>query len=138
MSRASGMYDDTFIYYVRQHDYENIQRYIPYVDVNKKDKYRQSSLHYAAINPELRIIELLLNNGALVDIRGPQNRTPLMIACTYDNLDVINKLLDRGADINAIDDIGKTPLMHCIPRSVVILNRLIERGADVNILNNDG
>jgi ankyrin repeat protein len=61
-----------------------------------------------------------------------------MIACTYDNLDVINKLLDRGADINAIDDIGKTPLMHCIPRSVVILNRLIERGAYIDARDSNG
>lgn len=47
----------------------------------------------------------------------------------------IRLLLDHGADVNAVDDLGRTALMHAVVSDVVPLDAvklLIERGADVN------
>lgn len=51
------------------------------------------------------------------------------------DINAVRLMLDRGADVNAIDSFGRTPLMYAaasdlLPRDVVKL--LVERGANVN------
>ena len=48
-------------------------------------------------------------------------------------------MVEKGADINAQEDIGRTALMNAsYNRHLKIVKFLIENGADVNIKNNDG
>jgi ankyrin repeat protein len=52
----------------------------------------------------------------------------------YGDLNAVRLMLDRGADVNAVDPLGRTPLMYAaasdlLPLDVVKL--LVERGADV-------
>lgn len=136
---ATGMYDSQFINYIKHGDRENVKRYASYVDVNKKDIYGISPLHYACVFPDPEIIKIIINNGGLVDIRGPENRTPLMqLSRNIYGARSISVVLDKGADINARDIKGRTALMHAIPVSSDIVERLIQRGADVNARDNDG
>jgi ankyrin repeat protein len=55
-----------------------------------------------------RIASLLLAAGARVDDKGPAGRTALH--CANDQLDVIKLLIDKGADVNARDEEGASPL----------------------------
>lgn len=51
------------------------------------------------------------------------------------DLKAIRLLLDRGADVNAFDPFGRTPLMHAAISEVMpldVVKLLIDRGADVN------
>src|SRR5258707_10140057 len=53
----------------------------------------------------------------------------------FGDLKAVRLMLDRGADVNALDPGGRTPLMYAaildlLPLDVVKL--LVERGADVN------
>ena len=50
-------------------------------------------------------------------------------------MNAVRQMLDHGADVNAVDPLGRTPLMYAaasdlLPLDVVKL--LVERGADVN------
>jgi ankyrin repeat protein len=59
----------------------------------------------------------------------------LGIAAQRGDADSVRELLDGGANINAVDDMGSTPLMDAVfagHKEVVKL--LLERGADANIL----
>lgn len=57
-------------------------------------------------------------------------------ACRWGHTETANLLLDRGANITAIDVDGMTPLMHAVSNDHVhIVKLLMDRGAPVNIRN---
>ena len=77
------------------------------VNIHSRDLHN-TPLHQAVVwNPEA--VSLLLQVGALVDIKDQAGRTPLMYAA-YSGLypESIKSLLNAGADINLKDNHGKT------------------------------
>jgi hypothetical protein len=67
-----------------------------------------SPLHYAATGPEPKIVQLLLERGAVVDAESPNRTTPLMMAARYGKEDSVRLLLARGADLKRSNDLGQT------------------------------
>ena len=115
-------------------DYLNVAK-----DLNSDFKL-VSILHYAINNCEnnyFKTIELLINNGA--DINSHQSKlseTPLHRLCARINpqIDVITMILKKGAEVNATNISGKTPVFYCsFNYSVELLNLLVKYGADINI-----
>ena len=75
-----------------------------------------------------------------VNIRNGDGRTPLMHAILdEDGADplVIKALINRGADVNAIDSIQKWTPLHFVARdqNVIIVRILLEEGAEVDPVN---
>ena len=78
-----------------------------------------------------QICKSLLKAGAA----NPTSATLLPSAVLYSNMSVVEEFLDLGLDVNAVDDMGRSPLSCAcstsnIPSSMVRL--LLERGADPN------
>ena len=87
-------------------------------------------------NPQ--VVQLLINAGADVNARftGPHTETPLHWAASSDDVDVIDVLLDNGADIEAPGAViaGGTPLADATAFGQWnAARRLIERGARSNM-----
>ena len=61
---------------------------------------------------ELHRVKVLLAYGASVDDRGRYGLTALHYAVRGGKLPLINLLLERGAQANALDEGGLTPLLH--------------------------
>ncbi|WKZ48702.1 MAG: ankyrin repeat domain-containing protein [Anaerolineales bacterium] len=88
-------------------------------DVNSLDKSLLSSLHHAAILGDREIVTFLVKNGANINLRGAKGFTPLHWALcanieTRDiqkHLDVIEALINFGADVTAKTQSGETPLV---------------------------
>ncbi len=78
-------------------------------DVNTKSKNGAVALHGAAWSGHREIAELLIQNGADVNIQSDSG-TPLRTACLRGKKEIVELLLANGADINVKDNAGKTAL----------------------------
>ncbi len=78
-------------------------------DVNHRDKFNWSSLHYASSNGFYDIALLLIRNGAKVNLKNGTGRTALHEASRLGNLKILNLLIESGADVNILDFLQKNP-----------------------------
>ncbi|CAC5401374.1 unnamed protein product [Mytilus coruscus] len=102
----------------------------------------------AVAKGEIKLVKLLVDGGVDVNCRGYDDKTPLLVACSFDpeykNSDYIFVLVEilirGGANPNAQDQIGRTPLMYAVRHSLStgIINLLLENGADPNIHDKNG
>jgi ankyrin repeat protein len=88
-------------------------------------------------------IKELVEKGANVNAReGYLGHTALIHASTNKNKgfsEVVRFLIEKGADVNAFDKNGYTPLISAAMYGLLdSVQTLIEKGADVNARNNDG
>lgn len=80
-------------------------------------------------------------NGPLPSQKAPQvqRRDPLILAAIGCDVEEMRQLIDGGADINAKDNAGDTPLAWTIKRNCAEGARmLLERGAEVNAQAKNG
>ena len=111
------------------------------VDVNTRMKgsseYNNATrLMYFIINNNKNAIELFMNHPDVdVNIKNYYGQTALMLACNYGTIELVDELLEKGADINDQDKDGNTVLYYT-QNSLLI--PLLERGADETIKNNRG
>lgn len=81
--------------------------------VNLRDHAGWLPLHEAANHGFKEIVELLLDNGALINDKGGTSSdgiTPLYDACVNGHLEIVELLLDRDANATLRNDLNKTPL----------------------------
>jgi ankyrin repeat protein len=95
-----------------------------------------ANLVAAIRNNDLTALRSLANSGN-VDTPDDRRRTPLMIAAGTGTLDAMQILLTAGADVNAGDPSGVTPLMYGA-RDIAKVRLLIEKGARVNDKSRQG
>ncbi|KAG9339487.1 hypothetical protein JZ751_023627, partial [Albula glossodonta] len=97
-----------------------------------------SPIHEAAKRGHMECMEILLANGANIDLETPHFGTPLYAACTSGRTECVEKLLRLGASVH----MGKaqdTPL-HAAARKgcMRVVELLIDYGADVQRRNREG
>ena len=100
-----------------------------------------AALHYAAKKGRKDAAEVLLANGADVNVRDLSDWTPLHFAASRGHKDVAQVLLANGADVNAKDVLGRTPLHLAAPAwrgGKHVAELLLAKGADVNAKDEDG
>ncbi|XP_044738962.1 uncharacterized protein LOC123300452 [Chrysoperla carnea] len=87
----------------------DLLKYMKPGEVHALDLYnKQTPLFYALHN--VSNVKFLIENGADVNHRDNENKTPLYLAIDYENLDCVRILVNNGANVNdKINDI--TPLM---------------------------
>lgn len=78
-------------------------------------------------------VATLIGELADVNLRGPRNRTPLIVAAGRGHQDAVAQLLKAGADVGARDDTGRTALHAAVEDgSAAVTAKLLSAGADVD------
>ena len=100
--------------HIKNDDMENVKEILeknPEL-INEVDEYSISILMYAVSDynkPNIEMVKYLLEKGANVNYRNRAGVTPIHYAMgNTKNNNVIKILLDYGADVYAINDIGGT------------------------------
>ncbi|SBT46228.1 conserved Plasmodium protein, unknown function [Plasmodium ovale wallikeri] len=112
-------------------------------DINYFDKIGRRALHYACAGGYFNICELLIGNGAKVNVSDYKHWTPLHIAVTKMHKDITELLLKNNANIHALlphslsPNRGKTTASMCIHFAAIkgnkeITNLLLKYGANIN------
>ena len=111
-------------------------------DVNANGGYCVRPLVAALAGKHFQTADLLRHHGADPHLRGNRMMTLLHSASVYGNLEVVQKLVEYDADVNAKDQDGKTPFYLAsegiYPKDCSVHRLLLELGADVNARAKDG
>ncbi len=132
------------------------------VNLEGRNTYSQTALHYAALRGNAEIASLLIRAGA--DVNSPQGRfetgcgsgeeetpaknRPLHFAAARGNSETIKALYNGGADLEAKNRYGRTPIMAVVapplytgvePNSQIKnIEALLAAGANINARDDDG
>lgn len=79
-------------------------------DVNSRDQFGRTALHWASLGGQPEVARLLLANGADPKAVDDQGHSALHVACAMHNHEVAKLLVDNGADVNQKDRKERTPL----------------------------
>jgi hypothetical protein len=96
-------------------------------------------LFNAISSGDFKQVNGVLAAGADVNAKGPQGKTPLMIASEAGNVEILKLLLTRNPALNAKDEKGFTALMLAAKSGhLEIVRLLVAAGADQNLKTNAG
>jgi ankyrin repeat protein len=106
--------------------------------LNARAGDRATALFIAVRNNFIRIVNALLAAGADPNIAKRTGFTPLMVAL---DARMAQRLIDRGADVNAQSDAGDTALTRAASdenKDAALVELLLAQGADVTASDHDG
>jgi ankyrin repeat protein len=107
-------------------------------NVNAK-MWRRTPLHSATAGGHKEIAELLIAEGADVNVTDGGGDTPLHYAARDGQKEIAELLIAEGAGVNAMKIDGMTPLHYAaINGHKEIAELLIAEGAEVNAMDDDG
>ncbi|XVE90207.1 hypothetical protein DITRI_Ditri20bG0060500 [Diplodiscus trichospermus] len=97
------------------------------------------SLCLAARKGEVRTIQRLIENGAVINGRDQHGWTALHRASFKGRMDAVKMLIGKGIDVDSKDEDGYTAL-HCAVESghTEVVELLVKKGADVEARTNKG
>lgn len=115
-----------------------------------KAELERNALNFAGYTPlHLAIMSQAINRDDLVlymlergfddEIRTPDNKTCLLLACEYGRTTIVNQLLEDEMDPDIPDDLGVTCLQTaCSQGFYGVVKLLVEHGANVNLAGYGG
>jgi ankyrin repeat protein len=108
--------------------------------VNQKDVAGNTALHHAAFTGNSFLVQLLFQSGANVSANN-RGRTALHFAAESgkESTEIVQLLLEQGADIHAPDSNGRTALHEAIREgNLQIFRILLDRGASLQSADFEG
>lgn len=103
--------------------------------INQKNIGGATSLHIAARNGNFEIAEILIKNGADVNIADNEGYTALMRACLAKSDKIVNILLQRNSDSSVMNNNFESAIINASSSDCVNCLKLILQKGDLNATN---
>jgi len=99
-----------------------------------------NAIHDAIFEGDIDRVRAILNSGINIETKNGDGDTPFLTCCTYRPLpEVINLLIDYGADINARNMKGETSLSIAVNKKKgALIDILLKNKAEINVVSDDG
>jgi ankyrin repeat protein len=120
-------------------------------DVKAKNDAGQTLLHQIATSifptDRIAILNLLISLGVDVNEKDFEDSTALHVGATSYDSEIVQYLIEHGADLGARDTLGRTSLHHAIharnrnfikTHHTETIRALVRGGVDVSVRDNDG
>ena len=127
---------------IQKHRFDVFRAYYPNFSQNVRSSYGSSLLHKAVESNEFDTCTFLLeHNPHMHWLTNRYMQTPLHLAVR--NIKVSTKiailLLEKGADVHAVDTFHETPLRYaiCARRGARIICTLLQKGADATYVSSE-
>ena len=124
----------TLVSAAREGDVEAVRSLVKTSPVDAAEGDGMTALHWAAYRESAEITRILVAAKANVNATNRLNAvTPLLIAATAGNAEIVGLLLRAGADANFANSLGTTPLMLAASSGKAdAVQELLDHGANVN------
>ena len=108
--------------------------------LNEFDKNGYTPMHWAVYEGSLEIAKYLIDNNAIFDsTSNTSNQSPVHWACAKGRMEMVALLVEKGANVNARDCKGYSPLITASQYgNAALVTYLISRGADLDAEDNNG
>lgn len=83
-------------------------------EVNVKNYYGQTALHFTASKNNIETARKLISHGATARVKDKQGQLPLHRAAAIGSIPMVNLMLENKSPLNATDISGLTALHHAI------------------------
>ena len=102
--------------------------------VDAKDNKGNTPLHFVT---SVEAVDILLQNNAPIDALNYENESPLVTKLSEGKVDVAERLVECGANVNGKNRMEK-PFLHYAIDNKDLVNLLIYHGANINAKDKDG
>ena len=119
---------------IQEDDVKKLKRFVKdkKINVNTLDRNGAGPIHEACYQGNLKCLEVLLSNGADVNLPDFENWTGLHAAVCGQELECVKYMFYNGANINCVTDTGWSPLhMAVYIKNLEIIHWLTKAGANV-------
>ncbi|MEB3294064.1 MAG: ankyrin repeat domain-containing protein [Synechococcales bacterium] len=117
---------------------ENIQFLLAKgANIHAKNKEGKTVLHWSATSNSLEAMKLLIAKGAELDV---SDNSLLLAAVSSGSEQIVQFLLEKGANVNGVSRSGETALHAAIgsSNSPKLIALLLDKGANINAKNSEG
>lgn len=123
-------YNDTILHYACKSGYIDVVKFLvskKNLKINIKGNYGLSALHLACLHNRVDIIKALLERKDInINIGEERGLTPLHVAASKDDITILDLLVQNGANVNAFDKIGMSPINHaCFVHNINAMRALL-------------
>lgn len=139
LARTSGTERLTPLEMARERGHDRLEKVLMTASAGGRVADPAGELLAAAAAGDADRVALALRAGAAIEARDAKERTALLLAVTYDRVEVARLLVAMGASADALDDRHDTPwLVTGVTGSVAMLEALLPAGPDLTIRNRFG
>ncbi len=107
----------------------------------KKKDLEMNDMIGAIIRNDITGVKQLIDSGTDINKQDGAGFTALHFACQENNIELVELLIERGAELEIRDVYGNTPLIRAVSSfrgNGEVIDYLLSKGADMNVKNDYG